>query len=450
MKKILLIEDDQFVRDSIRTTLSDMKYQVIEAPNGNVAKQVYLSQIDNIVLVVSDTRMPHCSGPEFLEWLREKKSQVPVVLISVFPNPLNAQQMDQLRVAAFLSKPFSKMVLQDIVNKFVPTETPKIQPAPVEDQTSEYCRIKLEEFVSAKDIDYPIFLKLNNKFIRIAHSGGKIDQLQMARFKSNGLEFLWVKKSDFHKVIGFNLILAKAAAKTNTVNDQKKKSLIRLTGETILEKAFVDGIDKRDFEYARDFMTLNLEIVCQDDEAFNILSMLQGHSDTLYAYSLGVSMYSVLLAKKLGWTSSTNLAKLGLCGMFHDIGKKEIDKSILEKPRNLLTPTEIKLLESHTIRGRDILIQLKHLPTEVAEVSYQHHEMSHGGGYPNGLAENEIHPYAKIISPICRFCELCIPNYQGRSISAKEALDKMRFSKNDYSAEVFDALTSMMSVKNVA
>ena len=447
---VLLIEDDDFLRNTIKEILIDFGSSVIEAPNGKVAKAIYMSQGKDIDLIFTDAQMPYLNGVEFLEWLRKENQKVPAILMSGFTNPLDDAKKEQLKVSGFLPKPFSNAQIQDCLHKIFPPQKKEEIKIKNSAEGAEYCKVLLEEFVSAKNIDYPIFIKVNSKFIRIAHTGGKLDPVQIARFKAGNLEHLWVRKSDFHKVIGFNLMLAKIATKNDSLTNQKKLNFLRHTGETILEKAFVAGIDKQDFEHAKEFVNLNLEVVCQDDEVFNILNLLQGHCDYLYAYSLGVSVYSVMLAKKLGWASALNLSKLGLCGLFHDIGKKEIDKEILEKPRHHLNPSEIKLLESHSVRGRDILMQLRHLPNEVAEVAFQHHELAHGNGYPNGLIDSEIHPFAKIIAPVARFCELVIRNSRGECLSLAEAMKKMEFSKGDYNPEVYESFVKMISAKIAA
>jgi DNA-binding response OmpR family regulator len=67
--KILLVEDDQLFRETLKESLTAKKYTVSEAPNGNVAKNmIALSHYD---LIISDIQMPFFSGLDLLEWVKK-------------------------------------------------------------------------------------------------------------------------------------------------------------------------------------------------------------------------------------------------------------------------------------------------------------------------------------------------------------------------------------------
>ena len=177
------------------------------------------------------------------------------------------------------------------------------------------------------------------------------------------------------------------------------------------------------------------------------LNTLQTHTDFMYAHSVGVSVYSVMLARKIGWTASSTLAKVGLAGLLHDIGKKEISKETLAKPRAQLTPDEIKTIESHTTRGRDILREMKNVPTEVAEAAFQHHELAHGGGYPRAIPDAQIHPIAKIVTIANRFCELSIRGPHREPMKVQDALATLEGSSYDFNKAYWEAFRTMFKSK---
>ena len=56
------------------------------------------------------------------------------------------------------------------------------------------------------------------------------------------------------------------------------------------------------------------------------------------------------------------------------------------------------MMKQHARYGFDILRNLHSISLLVAHCAFQHHERLDGSGYPRGLVENEIHPYAKIIA----------------------------------------------------
>lgn len=55
------------------------------------------------------------------------------------------------------------------------------------------------------------------------------------------------------------------------------------------------------------------------------------------------------------------------------------------------------MMKMHTRYGFDLLRNLHSISLLVAHCAFQHHERIDGSGYPRGLVDFEIHPFAKII-----------------------------------------------------
>jgi len=124
-----------------------------------------------------------------------------------------------------------------------------------------------------------------------------------------------------------------------------------------------------------------------------------------------VAHYSRLLAEQLGRHSAYApfidddfLLNIYEAALLHDIGRTALPQDILTKP-NGLTPEERKLVESHTVVGREICRAVKAELGEGAgaliemaiEVTGSHHERWDGRGYPEGLAGTHIPLSARIV-----------------------------------------------------
>ncbi len=90
----------------------------------------------------------------------------------------------------------------------------------------------------------------------------------------------------------------------------------------------------------------------------------------------------------------------------HDVGKIAIPDAILLKPGKL-TKEEFKIMQSHTIRGYEILLQAqKNLGEtggflEIAQqITRSHHEKWDGSGYPDGLSQTEIPLSARMMAVV--------------------------------------------------
>lgn len=73
-----------------------------------------------------------------------------------------------------------------------------------------------------------------------------------------------------------------------------------------------------------------------------------------------------------------------------------VPKDILTKPGRL-TNEEFEAMKMHARYGFDLLRNLHSISLLVAHCAFQHHERIDGSGYPRGLVDFEIHPFAKII-----------------------------------------------------
>ena len=87
---------------------------------------------------------------------------------------------------------------------------------------------------------------------------------------------------------------------------------------------------------------------------------------------------------------------LYLAGLLHDIGKIGIRDDVLQKPSQL-TPEEFAHIQEHPVIGDRLLSNIKaleHLRPGVRN----HHERWDGGGYPDGLAGEDIPLLARVLA----------------------------------------------------
>jgi putative nucleotidyltransferase with HDIG domain len=114
----------------------------------------------------------------------------------------------------------------------------------------------------------------------------------------------------------------------------------------------------------------------------------RGHSDR-------VARVAVRLAEELGCDSDT-IKTIYLSGLLHDIGKIGINEDVLRKTGKL-TAQEFEHIKTHVIVGYRILADLPNM-ADIRPVVLHHHEAWDGGGYPHGLAREEIPYLARIVS----------------------------------------------------
>jgi DNA-binding response OmpR family regulator len=106
---VLLVDDDELVRASIRTLLEKAGYVVHEAADGIAA---FAAFDDDISLVITDNQMPGLLGTELAKRLRRQRRNVPVILIT------GSSSSDTSNVCAVIKKPFCPAEFVDTVRAY--------------------------------------------------------------------------------------------------------------------------------------------------------------------------------------------------------------------------------------------------------------------------------------------------------------------------------------------
>lgn len=406
---ILLAEDDASFRRILKRNLEGAGFHVREAENGLVAKTIFELAGASVKLVITDVRMPAHDGIALLKHIRASSPRIPVIVMTGFSDLLEAHDAHEIGATEFIAKPFhGSALLNAIQDCFYPR--PKPQSAPAAPTGPSFCPIHIDEFIAATRLISDIYVRLSDeKFIKVAYKGDRIPIERLRVYRDRQVEYLYVSTADFGAYVSFNFKVAEAANKQQSVPTEKKIRLFKQTTEILVQHCFLAGIDQGMVAPARQVVESTIDLVTRDPDVLDLFLSLQTHGDRAYAHSVMVSIYSCLVARQHGWVSSITLFKLALGGLLHDIGKKEIERAILDKKRIHLTADEIKLIESHPIRGREIVAQIRSLPEDVATIVAQHHENQTGTGYPLRLESNEIHPLAKLVGTVDKLASYVMP-----------------------------------------
>ncbi|MBQ4132552.1 MAG: HD-GYP domain-containing protein [Desulfovibrionaceae bacterium] len=125
------------------------------------------------------------------------------------------------------------------------------------------------------------------------------------------------------------------------------------------------------------------------------LVKLRRRDEYTYTHCINVCVLASLLSVQLGHKPSVT-RKVGLAGLFHDIGKTHIPDAILNKS-GPLSNEEFMVMKLHPELGLRH-VQEQGLPPEVMSGISDHHEKLNGKGYPRGLKGDEISETARIIT----------------------------------------------------
>ncbi len=104
-KRILVVDDEEIIRDVISNKIQkSLGYEVVEAGNGVEA----LKHVDEAIpdLIITDIKMPEMNGIELLRQIRERRLNVPVIILTGYGTIEDAISAIRLGAKSFIKKPF--------------------------------------------------------------------------------------------------------------------------------------------------------------------------------------------------------------------------------------------------------------------------------------------------------------------------------------------------------
>ncbi|MFQ5660106.1 MAG: sigma-54-dependent transcriptional regulator [Gammaproteobacteria bacterium] len=118
---ILIVEDDAALREAICDTLQLVGYQTHTAENGQAALGVLHK--NHVDMVVSDIQMARLNGIRLLARVREKKPEIPVILMTAYGTIQQAVEAIQEGALDYLVKPFEPEVIVTKISQYLCDDT---------------------------------------------------------------------------------------------------------------------------------------------------------------------------------------------------------------------------------------------------------------------------------------------------------------------------------------
>jgi DNA-binding response OmpR family regulator len=112
--KILVVDDEEFIRNLLRNGLTENGFEVVTADNGFEA--ILAVEEEKPDMVITDIMMPRLNGLELLKALKNNKftRNIPVILVSAIDEADKVQEGLSTGAVDFITKPFK---INEIVGK---------------------------------------------------------------------------------------------------------------------------------------------------------------------------------------------------------------------------------------------------------------------------------------------------------------------------------------------
>ncbi len=179
------------------------------------------------------------------------------------------------------------------------------------------------------------------------------------------------------------------------------------------------------------------------------LSTLRDHDDYTYTHSVNVSILAICLGQHIGLTKNT-LETLGICGLFHDLGKVDVPLEILNK-QGKLTEHEFKVIQKHSLNSVRHIAKIRaprELKSKIMLAPFEHHLKYDLSGYPRSWRSEPVSLFGRILTIVDVFDAITSARiYRSETISPDQALRMMSESAGkDFDPILLKAFINMLGV----
>lgn len=177
-----------------------------------------------------------------------------------------------------------------------------------------------------------------------------------------------------------------------------------------------------------------MKAITDNDSIAVDIGALKVSDEYTFKHSVDVATMAMMIAKRHG-LSESEMYKIGIAGLLHDIGKTKIPNELLNK-EGPLTDEEFHVMRQHSLFGYAILKDKEEISEDILTGVLQHHEKLNGNGYPLGVPAEKISIYAKIIALADIYDALVTERPYKKAFSPRDAVEMIMAMTDELDIDV--------------
>jgi HD-GYP domain-containing protein (c-di-GMP phosphodiesterase class II) len=260
-------------------------------------------------------------------------------------------------------------------------------------------------------INKNLYIKIGaDKFIKISHEDDDTNLVDITKYRSKGIEYLYLARQTavwvinqiegqiniFLKANNFRFVLRGANESPEKRFEQR---LLRINDEVHVDKEFKETIEKA--------ITRIRAVVEKDTKVDEYLKHFKQKQDEYALFTQKMNLTSVLscaLAKELEWISKTTMDKLVFASVLCDITLAVRPELLMisglpefNKVKDTFSEEDQRIFLTHPKDAANLIKRyFTTAPPDTDALAYQHHEQPDGTGFPQGLKADRISPLAAL------------------------------------------------------
>lgn len=271
----------------------------------------------------------------------------------------------------------------------------------VEKAARNFQEIPLDNFTAGRPLPADFFLprllreESRIAMVRVASLGHILRRRTLDQIREAGFSTVYVHAKHMDQVLPYLNAYTRGILDRGSLPLEDKAKAVYGNAFQIIARAMKSPDMAENLEAGREYVGDVVRFVQGNPRCLKNIHEVLATDYTLFTHSVNVCLLLISFGCRLG-LKAEQLIILGLGGLFHDIGKRNIPEEILNKP-GPLTDQEWESMRRHPAEGVQILRAAGNLPAETYQMVYQHHENLDGSGYPRGLNRDQISSFGQII-----------------------------------------------------
>lgn len=414
INKVMVVDDDSNFRKSIVRSLEMNEFEVVEANNGKEALGIL--NLQKVDLIVSDVKMPILNGIEFLHRIKRDNGEIPFIMMTGFSEVIEIKEAYEIGADGFLAKPYREADLMDQIHKIndVNTVTQKEQ--------INFIGVCIEEFVAGANIQYPVYMKLDEKYVKVANKGENITNGQVQEFKQKGIDSLYINKTDFMEFIQFNLSIKLSILKSDRIDLIKKVKFFKIIFSHITRYFYTQGADDEIMNLMKENLFELMDFLKKPGVYFHIHEIFKEKNDHI-ENNVIAAMIGLNILKGLSWCTEEKVVDFFLASLIQDVSLG-LEGGELHKDHPL---ESVQMIQEWNVIDSPSFFK----------AILQQHEKVDGSGYPSSLKGSQVCSVGNLLSLSGHMVELM----RDMKMSFEDAREWMvDREKSCYKQEFFDSL----------
>lgn len=439
--KVLLVDPDEAWLSQAKKFLQEQMYEVTSVINGRDAQLALYNDKYFAVLMNYDTQNHSCM--QVLKFIKTNYTNQRVIIIIIVNDKAMVEQdivteekVIKLGGTGIVVKPFEVTVLKEVLEGHqslgdLLSSIPKKEGLSEEEEVTltddKFTSIKIDEFYSSQAVLFDVYIKLgSNKYLKILHSGDAFSKDRLDKYKNEKkVDYLYFHNADRRKFVQYNNFLAKKLIDNQNVPAFNKVNMLKNVTEKFIEESFTVGIKPQVIDQGKEVCENIFQLIEKQDDLYSVLRSYQNFDPSAYSHAFLVTLYSTAIIKQFEWQSKATIETTAMACMFHDIGKTQMPKELLNMRPEDMSPDQVAIYQTHPEMGLKLVESNRMINNSIKQIILQHHEAYDGTGFPHQKKGNKILTLANIVCLADDFVHIMMKE----KIQPTEALRKILVNK---------------------